>query len=426
MTKKLLLADDSLTIQKVAEIIFANEDYQLLTADNGDEALAQAVDELPDLIIADVSMPGKDGFELCEAIRRTPGLEKTPVLMLPGTFEMFDEDRALSVGASGWLTKPFESQALVSKVEELLAAVPEVSAADDVSPVIADAPVVEESLQIEDEPLSDDVFSPVMDESATVDEPFAVTPVDSADAGDDDIWDAVSFDDEDMLGVATEDAVSENAAAPADDFSDVSAEIDAPPLMDPVVEEEPVSDVLQLDDEDITELSDDAPADFTSNTSQDDAFSAAAFGTAFEEEPVNADPAPAVDADSLETEVSDFFDEDAFAEEPQPMSSVFPAVEPLDAATQEVAIPEDEFVVEHEAQDVKEPTVPAAVSPEEVEEKLSQLSEKDLEEIVERVAGPLIEKLAGKMLERIAWEVVPDMAENIILEEIRHIKDGAA
>ncbi|MDT8419692.1 MAG: response regulator, partial [Desulfuromonadales bacterium] len=127
MTKKLLLADDSLTIQKVIGIIFANEDYQLLVTDNGDAALEKARREHPDLVIADVSMPGKDGFQLCEAIRQTAGLEHVPFLLLPGTFELFDEDRARAVGANAWLNKPFESQVLLEKVEELLAAAPEPS-----------------------------------------------------------------------------------------------------------------------------------------------------------------------------------------------------------------------------------------------------------------------------------------------------------
>ena len=68
MAKKLLLADDSITIQKVIGIIFATEDYQLLVCDDGNEAFDKAMSELPDLVIADISMPGRDGFELCQAI----------------------------------------------------------------------------------------------------------------------------------------------------------------------------------------------------------------------------------------------------------------------------------------------------------------------------------------------------------------------
>ena len=102
MTKKLLLADDSITIQKVIGIIFATEDYQLLVCDDGNEAFDKAMSELPDLVIADISMPGRDGFELCQAIKEEPRLAHTSVLLLPGTFDRFDESRAEQVGADGW------------------------------------------------------------------------------------------------------------------------------------------------------------------------------------------------------------------------------------------------------------------------------------------------------------------------------------
>jgi CheY-like chemotaxis protein len=121
MSKKLLLADDSITIQKVIGITFANEDYELTVVDNGDAALEKARSENPDLILADVFMPGKNGYELCAAVRLDPRLRGVPVLLLTGTFEPFDEDKARAAGADSWIAKPFESQALIDRVEELLA-----------------------------------------------------------------------------------------------------------------------------------------------------------------------------------------------------------------------------------------------------------------------------------------------------------------
>ena len=120
MSRKLLLADDSITIQKVIGITFANEDYQLSIVDNGDAALEKARAERPDLILADVFMPGKNGYELAAAVKQDPSLQGVPVLLLAGTFEPFDEEKAVSSGADSWISKPFESQALITKVEELL------------------------------------------------------------------------------------------------------------------------------------------------------------------------------------------------------------------------------------------------------------------------------------------------------------------
>ncbi len=122
MPKTILLADDSVTIQKVVGISFANEDVVLLTVDNGDDAVLQARESRPDIVLADIVMPGKSGYEVCEALRSDPELRDIPVLLLSGTFETFDEERAQEVGAHGHITKPFEAQSLVDRVNELLEA----------------------------------------------------------------------------------------------------------------------------------------------------------------------------------------------------------------------------------------------------------------------------------------------------------------
>jgi CheY-like chemotaxis protein len=141
MPKTLLLADDSVTIQKVVGITFANEDVELVTVDNGTDALAKAKQVLPDLVLADVGMPGLDGYDLCAAIRRHPELAHVPVLLLTGTFESYDEARARSVGASGHISKPFEAQALVDRVWALLAEAEAMQGATRVAdPLAATAP----------------------------------------------------------------------------------------------------------------------------------------------------------------------------------------------------------------------------------------------------------------------------------------------
>ena len=128
MPKTLLLADDSVTIQKVVGITFANEDVELVTASNGDDALRKARELKPDLVMADIGMPGLDGYELCAAIRAEPELARIPVLLLTGTFETYDEERAAEVGASAYIAKPFEAQALIDQVNNLLSAPPELGA----------------------------------------------------------------------------------------------------------------------------------------------------------------------------------------------------------------------------------------------------------------------------------------------------------
>jgi CheY-like chemotaxis protein len=140
MSKSLLLADDSITIQRVVGITFANEDFEITTVDNGDDAVSKAKEMKPDIVLADVIMPKKNGYEVCQAIKGDPELKDVPVLLLAGTFEAFDENRAREVGANGHITKPFESQALIDKVNELVGAAPSPAMPSGIQPIAPAAP----------------------------------------------------------------------------------------------------------------------------------------------------------------------------------------------------------------------------------------------------------------------------------------------
>jgi CheY-like chemotaxis protein len=139
MKRRILLADDSVTIQKVIELTFMDEDYEVRAVSNGDEALALLPEMNPDFVIADVHMPGANGYEVC---RRSKQLRpEAPVLLLVGTFEPFDEGQARSAGADSYLKKPFDSQELLQRVQELLAP----QAAPASAPDMAPPPTVEPS-----------------------------------------------------------------------------------------------------------------------------------------------------------------------------------------------------------------------------------------------------------------------------------------
>ncbi len=129
--RKLLLADDSLTIQKVVNLTFADEGIEVITVGDGDSAMEKWSETAPDLVLADVHMPGLNGYEVCEKIKQSKNLRKTPVILLVGSFEPFDETEAERVGADGFLTKPFQSiRQLVGKVTQLLAPVNNVENTD--------------------------------------------------------------------------------------------------------------------------------------------------------------------------------------------------------------------------------------------------------------------------------------------------------
>ena len=129
MEKKILVADDSLTIQKVVELTFADSDYRLTCVSNGKLALETVRRDPPDLILADVVMPEKNGYEVCEEIKKNPATAGIPVLLLAGTFEPFDRERAERLGCDAIVSKPFDSHQLFRQVESLLANRPAASRA---------------------------------------------------------------------------------------------------------------------------------------------------------------------------------------------------------------------------------------------------------------------------------------------------------
>jgi CheY-like chemotaxis protein len=120
MPKKILLADDSLTIQKVVELTFSDSGYELVCVSNGQKALDRIQQDRPDLVLADVVMPEKNGYEVCEAIKSNPATARIPVMLLSGTFEPFDRERAERIGADAIVSKPFDSQQLIAQVDSLL------------------------------------------------------------------------------------------------------------------------------------------------------------------------------------------------------------------------------------------------------------------------------------------------------------------
>jgi CheY-like chemotaxis protein len=122
MPYKLLLADDSVTIQRVIELTFADEDVQVIAVGDGQRAMERIEAERPDIVLADIGMPERDGYDVAAFVKNTAHLAHIPVLLLTGAFEPVDEQRAGAVGCDGVLAKPFEPHMVITRVKELLAA----------------------------------------------------------------------------------------------------------------------------------------------------------------------------------------------------------------------------------------------------------------------------------------------------------------
>jgi len=120
MPKKLLLADDSVTIQRVIELTFSGEDIQVLAVGDGEAAIASISAEKPDIVLADIGMPKRSGYEVSAFVKNNPELAHIPVLLLAGAFEPVDDAKAKEARCDGVLIKPFEPQHVIARVRELI------------------------------------------------------------------------------------------------------------------------------------------------------------------------------------------------------------------------------------------------------------------------------------------------------------------
>jgi CheY-like chemotaxis protein len=116
----LLLVDDSVTIQRVIELSFADENVRVVSVGDGRRALQWMEREVPDIVLVDIGAPEVDGYEVTSHVRQSPRLRHVPLLLLAGVFEPVEDSQAREAGADGVLVKPFEPEQLVRRVRSLL------------------------------------------------------------------------------------------------------------------------------------------------------------------------------------------------------------------------------------------------------------------------------------------------------------------
>jgi CheY-like chemotaxis protein len=116
---KVLLADESVTIQKVVDLVLSEEGYEIKAVSSGEEALATMASFTPDIVLADIKLKGKNGYEIARSLKGNPATTQVPVLLLAGAFDPVNEDLLMQSGADGSLTKPFESGDLLDKIRSL-------------------------------------------------------------------------------------------------------------------------------------------------------------------------------------------------------------------------------------------------------------------------------------------------------------------
>jgi len=360
MSIKILLADDSITIQKVVGIIFGGEDYSLTVVDNGKAAVEKAQEQNPDVLLIDALMPGMSGYEVCEAVRATPSLATKPILLLTGSFEPFDENKAKSCGADDFLAKPFESQQIITKVKALF----DLGASRSGAPAPTAAPV------------EADLAAPAYAEFEI--EPAVAPPIEEP-ASTNDIWGAFTAPGE--------------AAEPA---------VEAP--------QSASSSVL---DENIFSMVTEAPE--VQTASEQAVEPPASDGTGSQWIPVEEETFEFEETIIAEPSVSAFVEPEPVIED---SAFEFSVPEPEEQAVPVVTTP---LASEPEALSFEEP-VPAPaplITPEAVSSAAAIPAAMTEDQLRAALAGA-----SKEVIERIVWEVVPDLAETMIKEAIRKIKEG--
>lgn len=117
---RILLADHSPHAQRMGERILRDEGYEVVTVTDGETALLRLKDLAPDLILADILLPGRNGYEVCEYVKTSGKYPQTRIVLTAGPVAAFDEARAQAAGSDGFVRKPFEASLLLNTVQPLI------------------------------------------------------------------------------------------------------------------------------------------------------------------------------------------------------------------------------------------------------------------------------------------------------------------
>jgi len=418
MPKKLLLAEDSLTIRKVFELALFRSDIAITAVDNGDDAVRLAGELLPDLVVADLTLPGKNGFEVASELRAMEKTENIPVLILSGTLIPLDEARFKASRARGVLFKPFESRELLETIERLFREEAQVAESPK-SPVI---PAVDERWDFSD--VMDEVEAEAGKSAATAPVaregvlPGAILPLGGKVAPTFNEFD-VSIEEIDGGTHEFSPEPPPPASAPKFEHVEHTFDPDSPP---PVTDLSPALDDVE-EIEDIDHLEDvevPMPPVDTVSTETPASIRILSHATA---QTVSDEPVPAPPAAAEFEDLAPGAGESAVAEHdgPEPLAAGLAAEDPH-------GTPPETFIT------------PPDAGPRPGDAELREFFAGRAEEIFRTVASEVVEKVMWEMTDRlaaefsaklresveaVAWEVIPSTAETLIREEIARIRRQA-
>jgi DNA-binding response OmpR family regulator len=375
MPVKILLADKSITIQKVVEMLFSGRDYEVMCVSDGETALSEAARAIPDVVLADVDLPRVDGYTFAERLKKTPSLAKTPVILMMSRDDVYDSAKGEKAGIIDSIAKPFESQELIGKVKKALSGAPP-RPAEPARPV--------EKPAAKPKKAAPDIFD-IIREAPT----------------DEDVKKAVA------AAPVTEEVVYE-----------VEPEVEEVEIEEIEIEEPLVSETataLPVGDKAVEEMRVGLGLSDTPEKAQTRAVPAGFPGVAVETEhkpppspkPVAQPPAPAISEDALRKMVEESvarMAKEAFAKaSPPPVPAISPS-ELWGMAEKTISKMAEEMF-----KDMPRPPLP-------------KIPDETVSKGLEAALSKIARDLAKEVFEQVAWEVIPPLAEHLIKEEIERLK----
>ncbi len=418
MIKTILLADDSITMQKVIRLTFASGGYELSCADNGDEAIKKAEDLRPDIVLVDAALPGKNGYEVCEAIKNNPALKDTPVIILAGTFNPLDDKKARRAGCDDSIVKPFESRQLTEKVESLFKKYPSKSAPPSTEAAVVETP---------DEWAEDDIIR-APEPSSEADTPLGAF---TETTGEDSIETATDAPDLDILegrGIIEETPIAVPPGLSAETESEDKAEQGIPGMQtaDGELEGEGGFDIegFEINPFKSEPLRDKEPLEQpdetlkTWNVEENDLIGFT--------DPVVEPDLPITDRedDTIEAPAAEPEEDYIIAED----DTAEPAEEPITAAEEEPAeeksaeIKEEISVEDTPLEEDEERETQPVETEGPSEELISELVKKITLEAIEEAVSDAVPALMKEVMEEAVREIVPGLIKEAMEEEMERIK----
>ncbi len=421
MPVKILLADKSITIQKVVEMLFSGKEYEVLCVSDGETALSEAARISPDVVLADIDLPRVDGYAFSARLRESASLEKIPVILMMSRDDVYDEAKGRQAMIADHIAKPFESQELIGKVKKVVSGAPRQQVAVVPGPAVAAAaptaskPPVSPTAAKPQAPPAPPKPQPVPPApgspaaasipSAAPAKPVKETPVDIFDI----IEEAPSHAE-----------VKKSAAPPAEE--EIVYEVE------PVIEVEEELDskpaVLPTGPKAVEEMRQGLGLSGKNQHAEDEIMSFESFdlgGSVREYKPVKSEPearewkppsAPAPAQPALS-------ESDLWSMAETVVAKIAKEVLATMPPAQAPALPEQELrsMAEKTISEMAKDVVSKMPPPEP-----PQISPDLLRSLVQESVAAAVREMAREIVEKVAWEVIPDMAEMLIRAEIERLK----